>query len=467
MTKIIEYYKVYTEGAEFLAEGARGDYIPADLKYMTAASLIDKQARFLFSKKPDIVIDVGEDNISCEGNKENTVYQDVIDAVMNANNLNSQLIQAARDCFIGGRVACLLNFNDDGIKLQFIPSLEFIYDMDEKTDKLNKIIVFYIIKDSNDKREQRLYKKKYWLQNGYCYVEESIYDGSGNLIEVIIPETKTLFTYIPAAVIKNGGLIGDMNGESEIARLVNGEKWINKISNADMDSLRQSMNPVRYTVDMENGSTKNLSIAAGSYWDLQTDTTKENAKGEVGVLETAMNYANPLDITVKRIKNAMHELVDVPNVTEMEMRLASGKTLKAIYWGLIVRCDEKFIAWRSALTHIVNSIIEGIRLYPNGAKKYLSGKFPDISYTVKIDNQYPLPEDEQEEKAIDLSEVNNQTMSKKAYMMKWRSLTDNEADDELKQIALERELLDNSYFGGLSDIQKAANDISDNKSDGE
>ena len=57
-----------------------------------------------------------------------------------------------------------------------------------------------------------------------------------------------------------------------------------------------------------------------------------------------------------------------------------------------------------------------------------------------------MPEDEAEEKQIDLSEVNAQTMSKKSYMKKWRNLTDEEADEELQQIARERELLESSYF---------------------
>ena len=63
-----------------------------------------------------------------------------------------------------------------------------------------------------------------------------------------------------------------------------------------------------------------------------------------------------------------------------------------------------------------------------------------------MDNQYPLPEDEAEEKQVDLAEVTAQTMSKKAYMVKWRGLTDDEALDELKQIALERQLLEDSFM---------------------
>ena len=68
-----------------------------------------------------------------------------------------------------------------------------------------------------------------------------------------------------------------------------------------------------------------------------------------------------------------------------------------------------------------------------------------MEFDVRVENQYPLPEDETEEKTIDLAEVAGQTMSRKAYMKKWRNLNDEEADAELKQIALERELLEDSF----------------------
>ena len=104
------------------------------------------------------------------------------------------------------------------------------------------------------------------------------------------------------------------------------------------------------------------------------------------------------------------------------------------------------LAWRPALRAMAETIIEGVRLYPTVAQSYIEDKLPDDPYEIRVDNQYSLPEDEAEEKEIDLAEVNAQTMSKKAYMKKWRNLTDEEADEELEQIAKERELLESSYF---------------------
>ena len=85
-------------------------------------------------------------------------------------------------------------------------------------------------------------------------------------------------------------------------------------------------------------------------------------------------------------------------------------------------------------------------LYPDIANLYVENPLQEVDYTIDITNQYPLPEDESEEKTLDLEEVAAQTMSKKAYMKKWRNLTDQEADDEIRQIALERQLLEEAYF---------------------
>ena len=47
---------------------------------------------------------------------------------------------------------------------------------------------------------------------------------------------------------------------------------------------------------------------------------------------------------------------------------------------------------------------------------------------------------------MDLSEVESKTMSRKAYMKKWRGLTDDEVQEELEQIALERQMIEDSSF---------------------
>lgn len=453
LNEILGYYKVYDEGASFKPEGSKGDYTPSDLRYKETRKLINREARFLFSKHPDIKVVVPYSNETEKetANAAMTAYQSYVDNVIEQTHFYSKLVKAARDCFIGKRVAWFANFNEDKqrITIDFVPSPEFVYDMDpEDPTRLTKLVTFYITEDSANKTAQRIYKKRYRMQNGICYLYEAMYDGTGQVIEEITPERQTKFSYIPGGVILNDGLTGDTDGESEIAELADYESVFSKIANADIDAERQGMNPVRWARDMSPATTKGLSIAAGSFWDMTTDpNAPDGVTGELGVLETTMGYTTAVNTTLSRIRSTMFEELDVPDTSSEALKgvVASGKTLKAIYWPLIVRCDEKMLAWRPAIRAIFQTVIDGASLYPKSAAPYLSEALPEANYTLNVDNQYPLPEDDMEEKAVDLQEVNAQVMSKKSYMKKWRNLTDEEADQELKQLAAERELLEDSF----------------------
>lgn len=447
MSQIIKLYDVYENGAKFSGDVSKKDYIPANLKSKQIRNLINKQARFMFSKNPDIKVNpqtVIESDVAAVD-----VYQNLIDSVLKANGFTNALLKAGKDCFIGKRVALFVNFNQNGIGVNFLPSLEFIYDVDYKdTNKLNKIVAFYILKDDKNKAAREIYRKRMWMKDGYCWVHEAIFDGHGKMVSEELPETKTEFEYIPAFVILNGGLTGDMKGESEVVDLLEDESWYNRLSNSDIDSERMGMNPIRWTMDVSKQATENLSVGPGAYWDLQTDyaAPSDSVKGQVGMMEPNMNYSTALASTLNRIKKAMNDRLEIPDIADIQSKISSGKELKAIYWGLIVRCDEKWIAWKPALEFMARTIVLGSILYPEAAKRHISDKIPDnIEFEVHVENQYPLPEDEAEEKAVDITEVNAQTMSKLAYMKKWRGLTDEEANEEIKQMALERQMLEESY----------------------
>lgn len=458
--EIIGYYEVFEKGAAFTSENVKGDFVGADLRFKESRKLINKEARFLFAKSPDFWVNVPYDKesdkpaVKQKAKEQTSILQTYVDNVLEKTNLPSKLIKAAKDCFIGKRVAYFVNFDETNkrIMIDFIPSLEFVFETDENdTNKLTKIITFYTVKDSQNKTEQRIYRKKYWLEgkDEICYLQEAIYSGTGELIEEVTPPRPTKFVgVIPAGVIINDGLTGDLEGVSEIEELEDSESWFSRISNGDIDSERGGMNPIRWAKDMNPTTTKGLSIAPGAFWDLASDpNAPEGVVGELGMLETQLNYTTALNSTLSRIRSSMFESVDVPDVSAEALKgvVSSGKTLKAIYWPLIIRCDEKMMAWRPALKNILRLLIEGGKLYPNSASAYTPQPLPDVEYEVTVDNQYPLPDDEADEKEIDLAEVNAQTMSKLAYMKKWRNLTDTEAMEELKQIALEREMLESSY----------------------
>lgn len=455
LTSICRFYKVYRKGKNFTVEGTNGDYTPATLRYKMVYSLINKEARFLFAETPDIIInpkgDVGK--ITEEARNNITSWNDLLKTVLDKNMFQKILLQAAKDCFIGKRVACLVNFNEeDGITITFLPSTQFVYETKIGNGNIiTKFVCFMVVRDTTKQSAKRIFKKKYILEDGVVYLEERMYDGSGREVpeeEFTPTELQPIkLKQIPAVVIINDGLLGDDFGESEVEALSGYESYYSKLSNGDIDSLRKTMNPTKYTIDMDNRSTKGLSTGAGAFWDLQSDQNLDISHPSVGMLESNIPYSSALKTSLDRIKTSAYELIDMPNITLETMvgSITSGKALKAIYWPLIVRCKEKMKMWGPQLSAMVDIIIEGSLQYPNTIQRYVNNPMVPVEYEVSVEQNTPLPEDEVEEKEMDLSEVQANVMSKKAYMKKWRGLTDDEAQEEIEQMALEREVLESSY----------------------
>lgn len=457
LTEICGYYKIYKKGASFNVEGSNGDYIPANLNYRTSSSLINKEARFLFAEPPDINVepkgDIGA--VSDEAKDSITVLNDLLKTIMDANRFEEALLKAAKDCFIGKRVAGLVNFNEeDGVVITFLPSTQFLYETKiSNPNVLEKFVCFIVVKDSSENKEKRIFKKKFELEGDVVYLEEAMYDGAGSLIEEVTERQPTLMPMIPVSIFVNDGLTGEEKGESEIEVLKGYEAWYSKLANADIDAERKSMNPTKYVVDMESNSTKNLSTAAGALWDLGSDQNLENAKPLVGMLEPNMSYSEALKTSLDRIKTSGYEQVDIPNVTleTMQGAITSGKALKAIYWPLIVRCKEKMKMWGPQLRHLADIIIQGAFAYPKCVERYTKDNLTVVEYEISVEQNLPLPEDEVEEKNVDLAEVESKVMSRKSYMKKWRGLTDDEVEEELRQIALERQIIEDNSFSNEFD----------------
>lgn len=455
LTDICRFYKVYKKGKGFNVEGTNGDYTPATLRYKMVYSLINKEARFLFAETPDIIInpkgDVGK--VTEEARDNITSWNDLLKTVLDKNMFQKILLQAAKDCFIGKRVACLVNFNEeDGVTITFLPSTQFVYETKIGNGNIiTKFVCFMVVRDATKQSAKRIFKKKYILEDGVVYLEERMYDGSGREVpeeEFTPTELQPIkLKQIPAVVIINDGLLGDDYGESEVEALSGYESYYSKLSNGDIDSLRKTMNPTKYTIDMDNRSTKGLSTGAGAFWDLQSDQNLDISNPSVGMLESNIPYSSALKVSLDRIKTSAYELIDMPNITLETMvgAITSGKALKAIYWPLIVRCKEKMKMWGPQLSAMVDIIIEGSLQYPNTIQRYVNNPMIPVEYEVSVEQNTPLPEDEVEEKEMDLSEVQANVMSKKAYMKKWRGLTDDEAQEEIEQMALEREVLESSY----------------------
>lgn len=463
LAEICKCYKIYEKGCSFTVEGTNGDYIPAMLPYKLSAALINKEARFMFSETPDIQIiaKADADQVTEDAKVALIGYNDLIQTILRANDFEDSLLKAAKDCFIGKRVACLINFNeDDGVTITFLPSTQFIYETKMNSPNvITKFVSFSIIKNSTELKRKQVFKKKFVLEGDIVYVEEKLYDGAGRELETLMEYQPTKMKRIPAVVFLNDGLTGDSDGESEIKLLEGYESWYSKLANSDIDAERKSMNPVTYTVDMDTKSTRNLSRSAGSFWDLISDQVNDKVSPQVGMLESSMNFSTSLATTLKRLQNFAYDQVDVPNINLETMvgTITSGKALKAIYWPLIIRCKEKMKVWGPKLRTVIEIIIEGAMAYPNCIEQYVNEPLKPVDFTVIVEQNIPIEEDASESKMVDLSEVEAKVMSRKTYMKKWRNLSDNEINAELEQIAMERQLIEDIGFPGTS-----TGDVDDN-----
>nr|DAJ03084.1 MAG TPA: PORTAL PROTEIN [Caudoviricetes sp.] len=447
MNDILRLYDIYEGRENFIDKSEEKDYTQTEKRTNLIKKLIKEESRFLFGKTPELYIQPKNDTDADKDKAEEiNLY---LNKILKDNLFSEKLVKGARDCFIGKRAAIKLYANQDTkeIRIMFLPSLEFIYESDEENpNELKKIIFFYQINKEVEKDKQRIWKQKYEMIDGRCILNEGIYNGNGILIEPINVDVDLQLSGIPCYVIINDGLSGDPFGESDVKELLDNQIQYNRLSSEDVDTLRKGMDRIIYGIDIDPEASEKFKLKPGAFWDVPTDPTAEGKQATLDTIPTDFNYGDKIENSLKRIKSDMYEMLNIPMLSNDELKgmMTSGKTMKALYWQLITRCEEKMMAWRPALEWLIRAILEITEVYQ-------IEKLPQLDYTVTVENNYPLQEDEDEEKTLDLQQVNAQAMSRKTFIKKWQGVTDDVADAEIRQIALEREMLEESYVSGMSD----------------
>lgn len=425
MGEIISLYDFYDGKGQKWPLPAGLDYIPTRKRTNIVKKLIKSEARFMFGRTPEIHIrpmHSQDSHIALE-------VQRAIDDTLEKCSFGDRLLKAARDCFIGKRVAIRLRLdNDNNADVCFLPSPEFVFEpMEDDPSQLKKIIFFYQINDEDSPRNQRIFKQKLEMIDGKCYITEGFYNGYGELVESKYDLKDTGLDFIPARVIINDGLTGDLIGESDVAELMDNQTIYNRLTSDDIDALRFNMFPQRVAVDSSSQSLKNMVAAPGALIDLQTDPAAMSGQASLKMLEPSFGYDERLEHTLTRIKSDMYEIISVPNVSVDQLKgvVNSGKGLRTLYWELISRCEEKWAVWEPALKWMVRSLIKLL---------IQAGKIPqiDFDYKISIEHLYPLFEDEEEERLKDLQEVKENVRSRSAYIEKWDIAPDSQ--DELGKI---------------------------------
>ena len=331
---------------------------------------------------------------------------------------------------------------DKDIRVSFRPSTEFVYStMDDDCDVLSKIIFFYQTNNEPLRENQRIWKQKYFLDNGRCILNEGIFDGYGRLLEGG-QDADTGLDFIPCYVVINDGLTGDVMGESDVEELIDLQNAYNRLNSDDADALKFNMFPQTVATDVKAESLEAMRISPGALVDLQTDpATMGSGQAKLDKLESSFSYSERFEAAINRTKNDMFDLLSVPNVSLEQLKglMQSGKSMKALYWELITRCEDKWASWEPALEWLGMTILRM-------AAAYHGLTFPDDT-AVHVEHLYPILEDDFDEMANDQQEVIHQLRSKKSYIEKWGIAPDSDA--ELRQIKTEQALFDESFASAV------------------
>lgn len=424
--KTIRLYEFYDGKGQDWTVASELDYKPSKKRVNLVKKLIKREAGFMFGRTPEINL-----RSDCADRDAVAAAQDMLDGILEKSRFKNKLIQAARDCFIGRRVAIKLSggFGREP-KVTFRPSFEFVYTTaEDDCDTLQKIIFFYQTNNAAERDKQRVWKQKYFMNDGRCILNEGVYNGFGQLIEGG-EDVDTGLDFIPCYVIINEGLTGDLLGESDVAELVDLQNAYNHLNSDDADALRFNMFPQTVATDAKAESLEYIRISPGALVDLQTDPAVmgdgQSRQAKLQKLESGFGYSERFEAAVNRTKNDMYDLLSVPNVSLEQLKglMQSGKSMRALYWELISRCEEKWASWEPALQWLAEAILKMNALY-------LGADIPQGTY-VEIEHLYPILEDDFTEMSNDRQEVAAGLRSRASYIEKWCVAPD--AETELARV---------------------------------
>ena len=409
MGQIIALYDFYDgRGQQWQTAGGL-DYQPTKLVTNLCKKLIKREARFMFGRTPEITLRDADGELMEQEQK-------ALGKVLEDNDFPERLLKGLRDCLIGKRVAIKLTGGiGEPVSVQIRPSLEFVYETcEDDTDKLRKIIFFYRMNDAAGKNEQRIWRQKYEMGGDRCFLTEGIYDGNGKVIEG--GECRnTGLDFIPCRVVLNDGLTGDLCGESDVEEIMDSQRCYNHLKSDDLDALRFNMFPQRVAVDADGASLENMVLAPGALIDLVTDPARgdDGRQAKLSMLESQFGYDARFENAINRVKQDMHELLGVPNVSleQLQGLAQSGRALRALYWELQERCEERWTVWEPALKWMCRGILTMLSTY--GGECYRE------DFDIHIEHLYPIPEDEEVERELDLREVETGVRSNESYREKW------------------------------------------------
>ena len=282
----------------------------------------------------------------------------LIDDILEKGGFWSQSLTAFKDCTIGKRVLLTIQANPgEKIRFRYFTMPEFQYQLDPKDIKrLKQVSIIY----QDERTRGMLAQKQVWYKWTYemrvpyvettnddgeviqvpvegaeatCWYKKETVDGNNVPIlepvevegvenntdsfrqaspkQLIFPDniewTDTLLPQIPAKIILNGGLTGDIWGQSDVKDLMDMAMNYNRTNSDFRDALRFKMFEQPVFTDADSECLKNVKIAPNAVIDLKTDPALDNGEGtgrsaQVTTLSSSFNFVQAADSYLDRLK---------------------------------------------------------------------------------------------------------------------------------------------------------------------
>jgi len=450
------------------------DYKPSqDIRNHTK-KLILKQGRFMFGSSPSILMKPlkKEDRDKAEQKRM------LIDGILSDSNFWGQTAKAFLDSTIGKRVLQVVVANpNQPIKYKYYTSLDFTYKTDPNDyTKLEEVIIAYCDADTADKSQdlQVWHRWKYYLKGEQCWLISGTYDGNAKSMGGE-QDVNTGLDELPCRVIINGGLTGEVDGESDVEELMDLQNAYNQITSDYRDALKFKMFEQPVFIDADASSFENLKIAPNAMIDLKTDPSVEGGKADAKMLSSSFSFTVGADSFLDRIKMDLYEIMDQPRPEDLR-DVPSAKALKFMFYDLMARCEEKWQEWEPAIKWLVKytiKCVEKFNLYPElNAKAILA-----TPTNIIIQHNYPIPEDEESQKGVAIKEVEAKVRSHRSYIRDFSDIEDEDGEwEEIIKEATELTTSSDSLTLGMAGAMegednvtgetKKPNDNTDNKDGG-
>lgn len=420
--------------------------------------LLKKQARFMFSKKPDIILN----SVDYKNKKELEELRIWIDNLLNKIKFWKKSKEAFLNASIKKRTMLRLIAREGYINLKYEDVLNFSYDISDEIlieanffeeDKRNNITenndekIYYIHKFSYKKISDSLTKPFYIKQT---YKSSTLINEEEVMLEV---------DTIPCWLITNGGELGEEYGETDLHDLKPMQKKYNSIVTDVDEAIKFELFGIESIIDGDEETVNKLNVCPGAIHAIKTDVQAMSTGKQASISrqEFSLGGISNVETHLQRLENDMYNVLDMPKISDLT-NIPSAKAMKYLYNDLIARCEEKWSDWGSVFEEAIRYIISIAYYYKlPGFKK----EWKDLDFSIEFSHNYPIPSDEEDRKTVAIQEVLANVRTRKSYIQEFSR--EDEYNKEFNEIINENSLLAGAEIGEFETTSSTIDDEEDEK----